>query len=213
MSLFDEQPFAPVPERPSLKALSEAIPECRACELWADATQPVLGEGRRRAALMLVGEQPGDREDIEGHPFVGPAGRILDEGLERAGIDRGDAYVTNVVKHFRFRQRGKRRIHQTPERIHIEACRPWLNAEIQVVAPRALVCLGATAAHALLGSQIRIGRDRGQRQDSDLADLVTLTAHPSSILRARSDDERAAAMDAFVADLSAIGSWMAAHRE
>jgi uracil-DNA glycosylase family protein len=212
MSLFDEQPFAPVPERPSLKALGEAIPECRACELWAQATQPVLGEGRRRARLMLVGEQPGDREDIEGHPFVGPAGRILDEGLERAGIDRGDAYVTNVVKHFRFRQRGKRRIHQTPERIHVEACRPWLDAEIHVVAPQALVCLGATAAHALLGSQIRIGRDRGQRQDSDLADLVTLTAHPSSILRARSDDERAAAMDAFVADLSAIGAWMADHR-
>ncbi len=212
MSLFDEQPFAPVPDKPSLTSLRETIGECRACELWAHATQPVLGEGRRGARLMLVGEQPGDREDIEGHPFVGPAGRILDEGLDRAGIDRRDAYVTNVVKHFRYKQRGQRRIHQTPERIHIEACRPWLDAEIQVVAPQALVCLGATAAHALLGRHIRIGHDRGQPQDSDLAELVTLTAHPSSILRARGDDERAAAMEAFVADLSTIGAWMTAHR-
>jgi uracil-DNA glycosylase family protein len=212
MSLFDEQPFAPVPEKPSLKSLREAIPDCRACELWADATQAVMGEGRRGARLMLVGEQPGDREDVEGLPFVGPAGRILDEGLERAGIDRRDAYVTNVVKHFRFKARGKRRIHQTPERAHVAACRPWLDAEIKVVRPQALVCLGATAAQALLGPQIRIGRDRGKPQDSELADLVTLTAHPSSILRARSDDERAAAIDQFVSDLESVGRWMAAHR-
>jgi DNA polymerase len=212
MSLFDEQRFAPVPEKPSLKSLREAVHDCRACELWAPATQPVMGEGRRAARLMLVGEQPGDREDIKGHPFVGPAGRVLDEGLERAGIDRGDAYVTNVVKHFRFKARGKRRIHQTPERIHINACRPWLDAEIKVVGPQALVLLGATAAQALLGSHIRIGRDRGKPQESDLAELVSLTAHPSSILRARSDDERAAAMDAFVDDLSEVGAWMASHR-
>jgi uracil-DNA glycosylase family protein len=212
MSLFDEHPFAPVPEKPSLKSLREAVQDCRACELWADATHPVMGEGRRGARLMLVGEQPGDREDIEGHPFVGPAGKVLDEALERAAIDRGDAYVTNVVKHFRFKLRGKRRIHQTPERVHVNACRPWLNAEITVVRPQALVCLGATAAQALLGSQVRIGRDRGRPMESDLAELVTLTAHPSSILRAGSDEERAAAMDAFVQDMSHIGEWMASHR-
>jgi uracil-DNA glycosylase len=212
VSLFDEQPFAPVPEKPSLKSLREAIPHCRACELWAGATQAVTGEGQRGARLMLVGEQPGDREDLEGRPFVGPAGRILDEGLERAGIDRRDAYVTNVVKHFRFKARGKRRIHQTPERVHINACRPWLEAEIRVVKPQALVLLGATAAQALLGPHVRIGRDRGKPQDADLADLVTLTAHPSSILRAGDDDTRSAAMNDFVADLSHIGAWMASNR-
>jgi uracil-DNA glycosylase len=212
MSLFDEQPFAPVPERLSLTSLRAAIPNCRACELWADATQAVMGEGQRAARLMLVGEQPGDREDLEGHPFVGPAGKILDAGLERAGIDRRDAYVTNVVKHFRFRARGKRRIHQTPERVHVKACRPWLDAELKVVQPQALVLLGATAAQALLGSHIRIGRDRGRPQESDLADLVTLTAHPSSILRAADDDARAAAMDELVADLAHVGAWMASHR-
>lgn len=191
--------------------MREAVQHCRACELWAHATQPVIGEGRRDARLMLVGEQPGDREDTEGHPFVGPAGRVLDEGLQRAGINRAETYVTNVVKHFRFKQRGRRRIHQTPERVHITACRPWLDAEIRVVAPDAVVCLGATAAQALLGSQVRVGRDRGRPMDSGLAEFVTLTAHPSSILRAPSDEERAAAMDAFVADLQQIGVWMASH--
>lgn len=205
----DDRPPAPVPARPSLTSLREAIPSCRACELWADATRPVIGEGARRARLMLVGEQPGDREDLEGHPFVGPAGRVLDEGLERAGISRSDAYVTNVVKHFRFRQRGKRRIHQTPERAHVTACRPWLDAEIGVVAPRALVCLGATAAQALLGSHIRVGRDRGRPLESELAPLVTLTTHPSAILRQRDEAGRRAAMEQFVADLSAVGNWMA----
>jgi DNA polymerase len=208
VSLFDEQPFAPIPARPSLTTLREAIDGCRACELYADATQPVMGEGRAGARLMLVGEQPGDREDREGHPFVGPAGKVLDDALERAGIDRRDAYVSNVVKHFRFRQRGQRRIHQTPERAHVAACRPWLDAELKVVTPRALVLLGATAAQAILGAHIRIGKDRGVAQDSDLADLVTLTAHPSSILRAQAAD-RDAAMDQLVADLSAVGAWMA----
>jgi uracil-DNA glycosylase len=202
-------PTPPVPDHPTLTSLREAVQGCRACELWADATQPVMGEGLARSRLMLVGEQPGDREDLEGHPFVGPAGRVLDEGLERAGIDRRDAYVTNVVKHFRFRQRGKRRIHQTPERVHITACRPWLDAELRVVRPEALVCLGATAGQALLGSQIRVGRDRGRPLESDLAALVTLTTHPSAILRQRDDAERSAAMDAFVADLAAVGRWMA----
>jgi uracil-DNA glycosylase len=170
----------------------------------------VVGEGPARARLMLVGEQPGDREDLAGHPFVGPAGRVLDEGLERAGIARGDVFVTNVVKHFRYRRRGKRRIHQTPERWEITACLPWLRAELEVVAPQVLVCLGATAAHALLGSSIRIGRDRGTTIDSELAERVTVTTHPSAILRVRESDDRDAAMDAFVADLRRVRSWLAA---
>ncbi len=212
MSLFDEQPPPPVPDRPTLATLREAIGGCRACELYERATQPVIGEGRAGARLMLVGEQPGDREDREGHPFVGPAGRVLDDALQRAGIDRRDAYVSNVVKHFRFTQRGRRRIHQTPERVHVTACRPWLDAELAVVRPQALVLLGATAAQAILGAGIRIGKDRGVPQDCDLADLVTLTAHPSSILRAQ-DDDRVAAMDQLVDDLTAVGAWMAEHRD
>jgi uracil-DNA glycosylase family protein len=212
MSLFDEQPFAPVPEKPSLTNLREAIEGCRACELYEQATQPVMGEGRKGSRLMLVGEQPGDREDREGHPFVGPAGKVLDDALERAGIDRADAYVSNVVKHFRFTRRGQRRIHQTPERIHVDACRPWLEAELAVVRPQALVLLGATAAQALLGPQIRIGRDRGTPQESELAELVTLTAHPSSILRAH-EAARAQAMDELVADLSEVERWMAARSD
>jgi uracil-DNA glycosylase family protein len=212
VTVSEDRSEAPVPERPTLRSLREAIHECRACELWADATQPVMGEGAKQARLMLVGEQPGDREDLEGHPFVGPAGRILDRGLERAGIDRRDAYVTNVVKHFRFRQRGKRRIHQTPERVHVNACHPWLQAELTVVKPQALICLGATAAQALLGSHVRVGRDRGRPMESDLAPLVTLTTHPSAILRQRDDAEREAAMEQFVADLSAVGRWMEGQR-
>src|SRR5437763_14220102 len=192
-SLADEaakrlnRPPAPVPQRPSLKSLHESVHDCRACDLWEGATQAVMGEGARHASLMLVGEQPGDREDIEGHPFVGPAGRVLDQGLERAGIARDDVYITNVVKHFRYKARGKRRIHQKPDRWHVGACLPWLEAELEVVKPEALVCLGATASQALLGSQIRIGRDRGQPLESELAELVTITAHPSSILRAPND--------------------------
>jgi uracil-DNA glycosylase family protein len=211
MSLFDDPdapPPAPVPERLSFDSMRQAIAGCRACELWEHATQPVLGEGDVRARLMLVGEQPGDREDIEGLPFVGPAGQVLDRGLERAGIDRRDAYVTNVVKHFRYKLRGKRRIHQTPERVHVVACRPWLDAELSRVKPQVLVCLGATAAQALLGSHVRIGRDRGRPMDSDLAELVTLTTHPSAILRQRGDAERAAAMDEFVADLTHVAGWL-----
>ena len=168
----------------------------------------MLGEGERGARLMLVGEQPGDREDIEGRPFVGPAGRILDQGLDRAGIDRASVYVTNTVKHFRYKARGKRRIHQTPERAQVIACAPWLDAELRIVAPEALVCLGATAARALLGSQVRIGRDRGRRMDSDLAPLVSLTTHPSAILRARDAAGRTEAMDAFVSDLRQVAKWL-----
>ncbi len=205
---------APIPARLSFKAMRESVQECRACELWEDATQAVMGSGPSpsKARLMLVGEQPGDREDIEGRPFVGPAGRVLDDGLQRAGIARNDAYITNVVKHFRYKLRGKRRIHQTPERVHVVACRPWLDAERELVKPEALVCLGATAAHALLGSSVRIGRDRGRPMDSDLAPLVTVTMHPSAILRQRGDDERAAAMDEFVADLESVARWLAEHQ-
>jgi DNA polymerase len=201
---------ARVPDTDKLDELRQAVPGCRACALWEGTTQAVFGEGRAQARLMLVGEQPGDREDREGHPFVGPAGRVLDDGLERAGIDRTAVYVTNVVKHFRYKARGKRRIHQTPERAHIAACAPWLEAELRIVAPDALVCLGATAARALLGSGARVGRDRGQRLDSDLAPLVTLTTHPSAILRVPDAGDREAAMAAFVSDLEQVARWLAA---
>jgi uracil-DNA glycosylase len=185
-----------------------AVQECRACDLWEGATQAVMGEGARDAALALVGEQPGDREDIQGHPFVGPAGAVLDKGLERAGIAREDVYITNVVKHFRYKARGKRRIHQKPDRWQVTACLPWLFAELELVHPEALVCLGATAAQALLGPQIRIGRDRGKAIESDLAELVTVTTHPSAILRAEDEQERQAAMEEFVADLAKVASWL-----
>jgi uracil-DNA glycosylase len=203
-----DRPPAPVPDKRNLKALQEAVQTCRACDLWEGATQAVMGEGARHAEVMMVGEQPGDHEDIEGHPFVGPAGGILDKGLEQAGIERGDVYITNVVKHFRYKARGKRRIHQKPDRWQISACLPWLEAELQVVQPEALVCLGATAAQALLGSHIRIGRDRGRPVESELAELVTLTAHPSSILRAQDDAERREAMHEFVTDLQSVSTWL-----
>jgi len=190
-----------------------AVQACRACDLYEHATQGVMGEGASNASVMLVGEQPGDREDIEGHPFVGPAGRVLDQGLERAGIAPRDAYITNVVKHFRYKTRGKRRIHQTPDRWQVNACLPWLRTELAIVKPPALVLLGATASQALLGSHVRIGRDRGRPMDSDLAELVTITTHPSAILRAQDDAERKAAMDQFVADLTTVAQWLREHRD
>lgn len=196
---------APLPPERTHAALKTAIQGCRACDLWAPATQPVLGEGSPDATFMLVGEQPGDREDLEGRPFVGPAGRILDEGLERAGISREQVYISNAVKHFRYKLRGKRRIHQKPDRWQVGACLPWLQAELEMVAPRVLVLLGATAAQSLLGPSIRVGRDRGKPVPSDLAEHVTLTAHPSSILRTRTPQERSQAMELFVADLRAAG--------
>ena len=204
-----DRPPAPIPEWPSITSLHSSVAECRACDLWEGATQAVMGEGARDAGLMLVGEQPGDHEDIEGHPFVGPAGRVLDQGLERAGIGRDEVYITNVVKHFRYKLRGKRRIHQKPDRWQVTACVPWLEAELEVVKPEALVCLGATAAQALLGSHIRIGRDRGRPIESELAELVTLTTHPSAILRADEQD-RDEAMDMFVADLEEVAKWLSA---
>jgi len=195
-----------IPERPTLSSLREAAASCRGCHLYGNATQTVFGAGLKRSRVMMVGEQPGDREDREGPPFVGPAGHILDRALDDAGIDRGDLYVTNVVKHFKFVQRGKRRIHQTPVMEEINACRPWLDAEIAVIKPEMLVCLGAVAAKALLGSSFRVTRCRGQFVESDLAPLVTATVHPSSILRARSDAERKQAYEAFVADLHLVAS-------
>jgi uracil-DNA glycosylase len=180
---LDETAAPLVPERPTLPKLRAAAAGCTACDLYKTGTQTVFGEGARAAEVMFVGEQPGDREDKAGRPFVGPAGRLLDQALEDAGIDRTKVYVTNVVKHFKWQARGKRRIHQKPNWSEIAACRPWLEAELAVVEPRVLVCLGATAAQALLGRQFRVTRDRGKPLESDLAEHVLATVHPSSILR------------------------------
>jgi uracil-DNA glycosylase len=204
-------PPAPVPEQLSKTSVRAAIERCRACDLWEPATQPVLGEGPLRARVMMVGEQPGDREDIAGRPFVGPAGRMLDTALERAGIERSDVYMTNVVKHFRFRQRGKRRIHQAPAGWQVSACLPWLDAELRIVRPEALVCLGAVAAQGLLGPKVRIGRDRGRPFDSELAELVMITAHPAAVLRFGERAEREQAMDELVSDLAATADWLSKH--
>ncbi|HSK17187.1 MAG TPA: UdgX family uracil-DNA binding protein [Gaiellaceae bacterium] len=194
----------PVPERPTLPRLREAAAGCRACPLWRTGTQTVFGEGTRTAELVFVGEQPGHGEDREGRPFVGPAGRVLDGALAEAGIDRRLAYVTNAVKHFKWRASGKRRIHQKPNAEELAACRPWLDAELAVVRPRALVPLGATAAQALLGRQFRVTRERGRRIESDLAPHVVATVHPSSILRAPDREARREALSAFVADLRVV---------
>jgi uracil-DNA glycosylase len=198
----DATPF--LPDRHSLKALREAAADCRGCHLWRPATQTVFGDGRRASRVMLVAEQPGDREDRAGRPFVGPAGRELDRGLEAAGIDRAETYVTNVVKHFKFEERGRRRIHQTPKRFEIDACRPWLDAELEVVKPEALVLLGATAAKALLGSSFRVTKHRGELLDCELAPLVAATIHPSAILRAPDDEARQGEREAFATDLRVI---------
>ena len=203
---------APVPDHPTLPRLRRAVDDCRACELWEPATQAVLGEGPASARAVLVGEQPGDREDREGAPFVGPAGGVLDRALAEAGIDRGDVYVTNAVKHFRFRPRGKRRIHQRPAAEHVRACRPWLDAELTVVRPEVVVCLGATAAQALLGRGVRVTTDRGRWLPSDLAPRVTVTVHPSSILRAPDEDQRRAAFVALVDDLAVVAEALAEAR-
>src|SRR3954470_16808943 len=193
------------PKTRSVAKLRDAASGCRACPLWRTGTQTVFGEGSPKARLMLVGEQPGDREDRGGQPFVGPAGEVLARALKDAGIDRGQAYVTNVVKHFKWTQgRGKRRLHQRPNTEEIGACKPWLEAELGVVRPEVLVCLGATAAKALLGSKIRVTKDRGRFLESDLAPAVSVTIHPSSILRIDDDEERHAARQELVADLAKI---------
>jgi len=195
-----------LPSSRSLKALEEAVQGCRGCELYKDATQAVFGEGRKSAELMLVGEQPGDKEDLEGEPFVGPAGQLLDRALEEAGIDRSAAYVTNAVKHFKWKPRGKRRLHQTPRAGEIEACKPWLQAEIEAVKPQALLAMGATATRSLFGSKVKVLKDRGRQIDSPLAPVAAVTIHPSAILRVRDHDEREAEFAAFVADLEAVAS-------
>ena len=198
-----------MPEQLSLSRLREAAAGCRGCHLWENATQTVFGEGARAAEVMLVGEQPGDQEDLAGKPFVGPAGRLLDQALEEAGIDRRQAYVTNVVKHFKWRPRGKRRIHQKPSWSEMAACRPWLDAELEVVEPEVVVCLGATAAQALIGRDFRVSRQRGELVDSPLARYVLATVHPSSILRRRDDASREAEYAAFVEDLRVVARRLA----
>jgi uracil-DNA glycosylase len=198
----DATPF--LPERRSLKALREAAAGCRGCHLWRGASQTVFGEGPARAPLMLVGEMAGDREDREGRPFVGPAGRELDRALEAVGIERRTVYLTNMVKHFKFEERGGRRLHKTPKRFEIHACRPWLDQELAVVKPEAVVLLGAIAAKALLGSSFRVTKERGRPLESDLAPLVVATIHPSAILRAPDDDARHAERERFRADLEVV---------
>lgn len=205
---MEESP-APLPVRRTLRTLTIASRTCKACHLWRDATQTVFGEGRAEARVMFVGEQPGNEEDLAGHPFVGPAGRLLNDALAQAGIDRRHAYVTNVVKHFKWEPRGKRRIHKKPGASEMAACRPWLDAEIAAVRPRAIVCLGATAARALLGPSVKVSVDRGRFVASSLAELVTATVHPSSILRERDSAARRAAMRAFVRDLRKVKAWLA----
>jgi DNA polymerase len=199
-----------IPVRPTLASLRKTAATCKACDLWKRGTQTVFGEGKPDAKVMFVGEQPGDREDIAGRPFVGAAGRLLDQALEKAGIDRTDVYVTNVVKHFKWvpQERGKRRIHKKPRDSEIHACRPWLDAEIAVVKPKVLVCLGATAAQTLLGKDFRVSKHRGEVIDSPLAPFVMATVHPSSILRAQDEESRQREMEAFVGDLKKVKTGM-----
>jgi len=195
-----------LPDKLTLENVAGAANDCKACDLYKRGTQTVFGEGPQRATLMLVGEQPGDAEDLAGHPFVGPAGKLLDRALDEAGIDRKKVYVTNVVKHFKWEPRGKRRIHAKPNAAEISACRPWLETEITLIKPQALVCLGATAAQALLGKTFKVSKQRGEFVDSSLARLVMATVHPSSILRARDDETRRVEMERFVADLKKLAS-------
>ena len=193
-----------IPPRPSIPKLRDAAAECRACDLWKTGTQTVFGEGKQTSTVMFIGEQPGDKEDLSGRPFVGPAGALLDKALTEAGIDRTKVYVTNVVKHFKWEPRGKRRIHKKPNSEEIQACRPWLDAEIRVVKPRAIICLGSTAAQAVIGPKFRVSVQRGQFVKSDLAEFVTATVHPSSILRAPTDDARHRETARFIDDLKKI---------
>jgi uracil-DNA glycosylase len=195
-----------LPGRVTLSALRDAVQGCRGCPLYADATQAVFGEGAAHAEVMLVGEQPGDKEDLAGRPFVGPAGRLLDEALAEAGIDRSRAYVTNAVKHFKWQGRGKRRIHQKPTWSESVACRPWLEAELAAVRPRVVVALGATAAQSLLGQDFRVTKQRGEPVDSPLAEHVVATVHPTSILRQRDEEARHTELAAFVDDLRVVAA-------
>lgn len=201
-----------LPGRKTLPTLRSAVQECKGCDLWTRATQAVFGEGRVGAEVMLVGEQPGDQEDLQGRPFVGPAGKVLDKALEAAGIDRDDVYVTNVVKHFSWEPRGKRRIHKKPNGMQIAACRPWFDAEVEAVKPRIIVCLGATAAQALLGRNFRVTQDRGKVLSFGAMPIVA-TVHPSSILRAPDDDTRHAEMARFIHDLRIVAAQISGKRK
>jgi len=202
----DKSAMPLIPEKPALPSLREAARDCKACDLWKTGTQTVFGEGGRGARIVFVGEQPGHEEDLSGKPFVGPAGRLLDQALEAAGIDRSETYVTNVVKHFKWEPRGKRRIHAKPNAKEIAACRPWLEAEISLLRPEVIVCLGATAAQALLGKQFRVSRQRGEFVKSPLAPRVMATVHPSSILRAPDEEVRRVERQRFIEDLKKLTS-------
>jgi len=193
-----------VPPRATLSTLKAAAADCKACDLWKKGTQTVFGEGSRRSAVLFVGEQPGNEEDLTGKPFVGPAGKLFDNALDEAGIDRKQTYVTNVVKHFKWEPRGKRRIHKKPNAVEIAACRPWLEAEIALIKPEVIVALGATAAQSLLGPQFRVTKQRGQFIESTLAPYVMATVHPSSILRAPDDETRHLEYRRFVDDLKKL---------
>ncbi len=203
---------APVPAKLTLPALRTAASSCKACDLWKLGTQTVFGEGRANARVMMVGEQPGDKEDLQGRPFVGPAGAVLDKALTAAGIDRTDVYVTNIVKHFKWEPRGKRRLHKKPNALEISACRPWLDAEIKVVKPEVVVLLGATAAQGIMGRQFRVTQQRGQWVQSTIAPLVMATVHPSSILRAPDDESRHEEMRKFVDDLKKVAAQLQQRR-
>jgi uracil-DNA glycosylase family protein len=198
----DASPF--VPEHATLSQLQSAEQECRGCDLYRNATQAVAGEGPARARVVVIGEQPGDKEDLAGKPFVGPAGMLLDRALEEAGIDRGEVFVTNAVKHFKFEERGKRRIHKKPSAAEIRACKPWLNAELARIRPEVIVCLGATAAAAVLGPRHQLMKERGRFFEHPQARTVTATVHPSAILRSPDPDSRARDYAAFVEDLKKV---------
>jgi len=197
-----------IPKQLTFLSLKAAAAECKACDLWKKGTQTVFGEGRRRAKVLFVGEQPGNEEDLTGKPFVGPAGRLFDEALSEAGIDRKQTYVTNVVKHFKWEPRGKRRIHKKPNAVEINACRPWLEAEIALVKPQVIVALGATAAQALLGPKFLVTKQRGKFLESTLAPYIMATVHPSSILRAPDDETRRLEYRHFVDDLKKLARVM-----
>lgn len=203
-----------IPARRTLRSLRDAARSCRGCRLWMVGTQTVFGEGKAPAKLMLVGEQPGDAEDREGHPFVGPAGRLLDEALAEAGIDRSDVYITNAVKHFKWErgEKSKRRIHKKPNAGEITACRPWLDQELALVKPEVVVCLGATAAQAMLGKTFRVTKSRGRKQSASYADAVFATVHPSAVLRAPDADARAEARRALIADLRNVAKYLGRER-
>jgi uracil-DNA glycosylase len=193
-----------IPERLTLPALREAAQRCKGCDLYLHATQAVMGEGPKSSRLMMVGEQPGNEEDLQGHPFVGPAGKLLDRALVEAGIHRADVYLTGVVRHFKFEERGKRRLHKKPSVMEVRACRPWLEAEISVIHPQVIVCLGATAAHSILGPDFRLTKERGKFVHHPWARYVTATVHPSSILRAPDQEQRHIQYREFVADLTLV---------